>query len=140
LLYSKIEDVVEPFDSRLFTGGRPTFATFTTDNKLAWFTGPNLQATIDTADIEIDSNTRTFVNEARVITDAPRDQFTLADGVSAYHGDTITFSSANSANRAGVVPFRSDGRLHKFRLTINEGAVWSIASAVNAHGLGSGEQ
>jgi hypothetical protein len=140
LLYSKIEDVVEPFDSRLFTGGRPTFATFTTDNKLAWFTGPNLQATIDSADIEIDGTTRTFVNEARVITDAPRDQFTLADGVSAYHGDTITWSSANSANRAGVVPFRSDGRLHKFRLTINEGAVWSIASAVNAHGLGSGEQ
>lgn len=140
LLYSKIDDVVEPFDSRLFTGGRPTFATFTTDNKLAWFTGPNLQATIDTADVEIDGTTRTFVNEARVITDTPRASFTLQDGVSGYHGDTITWSSANSANRAGVVPFRSDGRLHKFRLVIAEGAVWSIASAVNAHGIGSGEQ
>jgi hypothetical protein len=140
LLYSKIDDVVEPFDSRLFAGGRPTFATFTSDNKLAWFTGPNLQATIDTAGVEIDSNSRTFVNKARVITDAPRDQFTLADGVSGYHGDSITWSTPRAANRAGVVPFRSDGRLHTFSLVINEGAVWSIASGVNPNGIPSGEQ
>lgn len=140
LLYATIGDADEPFDSRLFSGGRPTFATFTTDNKLAWFTGPNLQATIDTADMEIDGNLRTFVNGARVITDAPISSFTLQDGVSAYHGDTITWSSANTANRAGLVPFRSDGRLHKQRAIIAEAAVWSIVSAVNVHGTASGEQ
>jgi len=140
LLYSKIDDVVEPFDSRLFSGGRPTFATFTSDNKLAYFTGPNLQATIDTAEVEIDTTSRTFVNEARVITDAPLSGFTLQDGTYGYHGDSVTWSTANSANRAGLVGFRSDGRLHKFRLTITEGTVWSIVSAVNAHGIVSGEQ
>jgi hypothetical protein len=139
-LYSKIEDVSDPFDSRLFSGGRPTFATFTTDNKLAYFSGPDLQATIDTAEVEIDGNARTFVNGARVITDAPIANFTLSDGTMGYHGDTVTWSSANTANRAGLVPFRADGRLHKFRLIIAEGAVWSIASAINAHGTVSGEQ
>ena len=139
-LYSKIEDVSDPFDSRLFSGGRPTFATFTTDNKLAYFSGPDLQATIDTAEVEIDGNARTFVNGARVITDAPIASFTLADGTMGYHGDSVTWSSANTANRAGLVPFRADGRLHKFRLIIAEAAVWSIASAINAHGTVSGEQ
>jgi hypothetical protein len=86
-LYSKIEDVSDPFDSRLFSGGRPTFATFTTDNKLAYFSGPDLQATIDTAEVEIDGNARTFVNGARVITDAPIASFTLSDGTMGYHGD-----------------------------------------------------
>lgn len=138
VLYATIDDVSEPFDSRLFSGGRPTFATFTSDNKLAYFTGPNLEATIDTADVEMDGMARAFVNGARVITDATT--FTLQDGVSAYHGDAITFSTANTANRAGLVPFRSDGRLHKFRLNIPEATVWSIASAVNANAQMSGEQ
>ena len=137
-LYASIDAVSEPFDSRLFSGGRPTFATFTTDNKLAYFTGPNLEATIDTAEVEIDGMARAFVNGARVITDAT--DFTLADGVQGYHGDTITWSTANTKNRAGLVPFRSDGRLHKFRLIIAEGDSWTIASAVNANAQPSGEQ
>ncbi|RVI91823.1 hypothetical protein [Sinorhizobium meliloti] len=138
LLYSTIDAVDEPYDSRVFTGGRPTFATFTADNKLAYFTGSNLAATIDTAEVEMDGLARAFVNGARVITDATG--FTLQDGVQGYHGDTVTWSTANSANRAGIVPFRSDGRLHKFRLNIPEAAVWSIASAVNVNAQPSGEQ
>jgi hypothetical protein len=138
LLYASIEDVAEPFDSRLFSGGRPTFATFTSDNKLAYFTGPNLQATLDTADVEMDGMSRSFVNGARVTTDATT--FTLQDGVAATHGGAVTFSTANTANRAGLVPFRSDGRLHRFRLTIPEATVWSIASSVNATAQLSGEQ
>lgn len=136
--YAAIEDADNPFDSRLFSGGRPTFATFTTDNKLAYFSGPNLQATLDTAEVEIDGMTRAFVNGARVITDAT--DFTLQDGVQGFHGDTITWSTANTANRAGLVPFRSDGRLHKFRLTIAQAAVWSIVSAANVNATQSGEQ
>lgn len=136
--YASIDEVTEPFDSRVFSGGRPTFATFTSDNKLAYFTGPNLAATLETAEIEMDGMTRAFVNSARVITDATT--FTLQDGVQGYHGDTITWSTANAPNRAGLVPFRSDGRLHKFRLNIPEAAAWSIVSAVNANAQPSGEQ
>ncbi|WP_104662850.1 hypothetical protein [Ensifer adhaerens] len=139
LLYANIDAAIEPFDSRLFSGGRPTFATFTTDNKLAYFTGPNLQATIDTAENEIDGMRRSFVNGARVVTDAT--SFTLSDGVSAFHGGAMTFSTANSPHpRTGLVPFRSDGRLHKQRLVVPAGAVWSIVSSVNVNAQPSGEQ
>lgn len=137
--YSTIDAAVEPFDSRLFSGGRPTFATFTTANKLAYFTGPNLEATLDTAEVEIDGMTRSFVSGARVTTDATG--FTLQDGVQAYHGGGLTWSTARSPNaRTGLVPFRSDGRLHKFRMIIPEGSVWTIASSVNVNAQQSGEQ
>lgn len=139
LLYATIDAVDEPYDSRVFTGGRPTFATFTTDNKLAYFTGTNLAATIDTAEVEIDGMTRAFVNGARVITDATG--FTLQDGVQDFHGQAITWSTANGAHsRTGLVPFRSDGRLHKFRLNIPAGTTWTIASAVNVNAQPSGGQ
>jgi hypothetical protein len=138
--YSSLEAVPSSLDSRIFAGGRPTFASFTGDNKLAYFSGPDLKATIDTAEVEMDGNARTYVNEVRVVTDATIGSFTVADGVMGYHGDGITWTIPRSSNRAGIVPFRSDGRLHRFRLVINEGAVWTIASAINANGIPSGEQ
>lgn len=137
--YSNIDAVDEPYDSRLFSGGRPTFATFTTGNKLAYFTGSNLEATIDTAEVELDDMVRSFVSSARVITDAT--SFTLQDGVQDFHGQTLTWSTANSAHsRTGLVPFRSDGRLHKFRLSIPEASVWSVVSSVNVNAQQSGGQ
>lgn len=138
LLYPNIAAVDVPFDSRIFLGGRPTMATFTTGNKLAFFSGANLEATIDTADVVLDPTQRTFVSGARVVTDAPT--FTVSDGVSDYHGGAITFSSANAPNRAGLVPFRSDGRLHKLRLSIPEGTSWSIVSSIDVNAVASGGQ
>lgn len=138
-LYANIDAVSEPFDSRLFSGGRPTFATFTTDNKLAYFTGPNLAATLDTASVEVDGLARSFINSARIVTDAPT--FTLQDGVQAFHGGTQTFSTASSPNsRTGLVPMRSDGRLHTLRLLIPAATVWSIVSSANVNAQASGVQ
>lgn len=137
-LYASIDAVTEPFDSRLFSGGRPTFATFNSDNKLAYFTGPNLAATIDTARVELDATRRTFVSGARVETDAAT--HTVSDGTSAFHGDTETFSAAASpSTRTGLVPMRSDGRLHKFRVVIPAAEDWSIASSVEVMASPSGE-
>jgi hypothetical protein len=129
-LYSSINAVDEPFDSRLFMGGRPTMAAFTSTNKLGYFTGPNMASTIETGDQAYDENSRTFISEARIITDT--DDCTLADGVSAYHGGPVTWSSSVSPHpRSKACNFRSDGRLHRLRLEHNAGAVWSIASGVS---------
>lgn len=128
-LYPDIDAVDVPFDSRIFLGGRPTMATFTTDNKLAFFSGLPLAATIDTADVEINQTYRTFLSGVRVVTDAPT--YTVKDGTSDYHGGTVTFSSASSPNRAGLCPLRADGRLHKIRLEIAAATIWSVVSAAN---------
>lgn len=137
-LYGSIDEVTEPFDSRLFSGGRPTFATFTSENKLAYFSGESLEATIDTADVLVDGMARSFVNGARVDTDAT--DFTMSDGVRAYQGAAIEWSATSSINRAGLVPLRSDGSTHKFRMVIPAGAGWSVVTSISPNAQLSGQQ
>ncbi|WP_019567361.1 hypothetical protein [Agrobacterium sp. 10MFCol1.1] len=137
-LYSSIDAVTEPFDSRLFLGGRPTMATFTSDNKLAFFSGENLGATLETAIVETDPVIRTFCRSARVITDALG--FSVTDAVYGYHGDTGTASAPQTVNRAGLLSFRQDGRLHKFSCAIPSGTDWSIISDIEATFEEAGEQ
>ena len=128
-LYATIDDVDEPFDSRLFTGGRPTFAAFTTDQKLAYFTGPNKAATLETADIELVPGSRAFVNGGRVQTDCTG--FTMEIGAADFHGDSFTYKSAVSpSTRSGHLPFRASGRLHKFRMNIPAGEEWSHVTGI----------
>lgn len=137
-LYATIDDIDVPFDSRLFLGGRPTMATFTSANKLAFFTGANLAATIETAAIQPAGMTRSFLNGLRVMTDATG--VSVTDTVYDYHGATGTESASSTVNRAGLFPMRSDGRLHKITVTIPAGTDWSIASGVDANFQASGEQ
>lgn len=129
-LYATIDDVTESFDSRLFSGGRPTFATFTTDNKLAYFTGQNLEAVFETNQIEPDATHRTFCKGSRLQTDAT--MFTVEHGTAAYHGQPITYSAASTQNRVGYCPHRGDGRLHQFRITIPSAAEWTVATSFEA--------
>ncbi|MCZ7480556.1 hypothetical protein [Rhizobium rhizogenes] len=137
-LYSSIEEVTEPFDSRVFLGGRPTMATFTVDNKLAFFSGENLPTMLETARIEPDSLIRTFCHSARVITDASG--YSVTDTVYAYHDAAGATSPPQTANRAGLLNYRQDGRLHKFSCTIPAGADWSIISDIDANFEEGGEQ
>lgn len=135
-LYATIDQVNVPFDSRIFLGGRPTMATFKTDNTLAFFSGPNLAATLETGQVQPYQNTRALCNQARVITDASG--YSVTDTVYAYHGATGTESSASTVNRAGLCPLRSDGLLHQFTLSINAGAVWTAATSIDASFVESG--
>jgi hypothetical protein len=129
-LYATIDDVSEPFDSRLFSGGRPVFAAFTTGNKLAYFTGANKAATAETALVEISAGTRTFVNAARVEVDSQ--EHTVEVGGADYHGDTVTYRAAASPSvRSGLVPLRCDARLHRFRVNMAAGAIWTTLSSIS---------
>ena len=130
-LYATIDDVTEPFDSRLFSGGRPTFAAFTTGNILAYFTGANKAATLETAAVEPVPGMRAFINGGRVHTDATG--YTVQVGTADFHGDTFTYKNAVSpSTRSGHLPLRASGRLFRFRTVIPAGAEWSVATAIEA--------
>jgi hypothetical protein len=138
-LYANIDAVDVPFDSRLFAGGRPTFAAFTTDNKLAYFTGANKAATLETADIELVPGYRAWVNGGRVQTDCTG--FTVEIAKADFHGGTFTYKSAVSpSTRSGHLPFRASGRLHRFRMNVTAGEDWTHVSGINAMYVSEGMQ
>ena len=136
--FADIADAIAPFDSRFTVGGRPTLATFNSDNKLCYFAGANLTATLTTNFVELIPGSRSFVGGVRVTTDAP--SLTITDTMLDYHGGTETVSSSSSINRAGLVPMRCDARLHKFTLNIPEETVWSIISDIDVPAIPSGQQ
>lgn len=135
-IYNSISEAAAPFDDRSFLGGRPTMATFTTDNKLAFFSGENLQATFETGQIQPYEASRSLCNAARITTDATG--VTVTDTTYAYHGAQQAVSAASSVNRAGISPLRGDGLLHKFTATVPASAVWSVMSDIDANFVETG--
>jgi hypothetical protein len=123
LYYASIDAVAEPFDSRLFTGGTPTMAVFDTSNRLCYLTGSARDATLDTPDIELNPGMRSFLQQARVYTDAAT--FTVRPITSDYHGGARTVGSAVTPYTAtATVNFRTPARIHGFRMEIPAGTDW----------------
>ena len=137
-LYATIDDVTPAFDSRLFRGGRPSFAGFNSDNKLGYFTGANLEATVETAVVQQAQGRRAFVNGFRVMTDAPTLTGAVARG--DFYGDPLVWNAAASRNATGLIPARADGRQHRFRITIPAGTNWSILHGVEPQVQASGKR
>jgi hypothetical protein len=126
LLYGSMDEIAEPFDSRLFSGGLPAFAAFTTDYILGFFTGGTPKAaTFDTWEMPLAPGRRAFLQEARVVTDATTHTLKVAPA-DRFSGTEPTFGSAVSPNSTtGICHFRSDGYMHKFRAEIAAGEDWS---------------
>lgn len=138
-LYANIDAATESYDSRLFSGGRPTFGAFTIDNKLAYFTGTARQANLTTAQIEPAPGLRAFVNGGRVITDATG--YIVFAATADFHGDDLSFDSAVSpSTRSGQLPLRRSGRLFQFTLIILSGTDWTHASGIRIDAVPEGRQ
>lgn len=119
-----IDSIDVPIDSRLFAGGAPIFAGFTTDNVLAIFDGAPRTATLATAETELAAPMRSFVNGARVYGDTAL--FGVRVAKRDYLGGTKTYTMpARPSSVTGLVPLRASARVHQFIVDIDEGAAWS---------------
>lgn len=141
-LYATIDDANEPFDSRLFAGGRPTLAGFDATNKLGWFTGPNEAVTLETADVHLvkgkdGKGQRSFLKSAVLIGDCT--DFTLSVGTSDVPGGVVTWHGPFSPDIANIVYFKDSrlpqssgvsGLYHRLRLEIPLGASWKCVTAL----------
>jgi hypothetical protein len=135
---TSIDTLTPGLDSRVWKGGRPTFAGFTTDYKLAYFSGENREAQLETAEVELAAPNKAFVQGVRTYTDA--DDYTVEVAGSDFHGGTVEYGAATSPHsRTGVAPARNEARLHKFRVTITAGDVWGHALGVNPEYVPSGD-
>ncbi len=122
-------DVLTPHpDSAQWKGGSPRFGAFDTANKLAYFDGANLAATLETGESEIFAGRYAKVTKVRPLIDGGT--ITAAVGSRDRLVDAPVFDPANAMDAIGEVGALNEGRYHRFRCKIAAGGEWSHAQGV----------
>lgn len=153
-------------DSSEFSGGRPALAGFSADWRVGYFTGENLEATVETSTMGFAWPKRSFVRECVLLgdvsingagsydgIDTPVDDlsgsgddyyspaFYLALGTQDYHQGEVTWGSESSPNYyTAKIPFRSSARLHKVKARILAGTAWTHALGVEVDAIVEGDR
>jgi hypothetical protein len=98
-----------------------------TSHKLAFFSGSNLEATLDTAERALDGR-RSRVRGFRPLTDAA----TCYGAIGARENlqGAVAYSDEQAVNGKGLCPANVSTRLARGRLRIPAGTTWSFASGV----------
>jgi len=116
-----IDALSASLDDRIWKGGKFLFGGVR-DDRIIVFTGDRKVATLTTNDLEFGYNT--LVNLVRPSIDNGSADVQIASRREL--NDTITFSTAVSADAEGRVGLRSHGRYHRISITPT-GANWSLA-------------
>lgn len=161
-----IDSVSLSVDSAEFSGGRPALAGFSADWRVGYFTGPNLEAQVQTGTLGLNSPQRSFVRGVQVVgdvgvagpgsfdnTELPIDEiegsvddyyeptFYVKFGTADFHSQELTWGSESSPNfYTGIVPFRSSGRLHRANLRVLSSTTWSHLTALDIDVIGEGNR
>lgn len=113
------------------------FAGVDTNHKAGFFTGANLEATLETPEQGVDTR-RIFVRGFRPVTDAPGCFGSLTYRETAQA--TATTSTEQVVDSIGTVPQRVDTRYARGRLRIPAGTSWTYAAGVEPDVAQMGER
>lgn len=115
-------------DSRLFAGGTPLLAAFDSAHKLAFFTGTNQAATVETGEFHLIPGRRAYVRGVNLFADAANATVQVSSREAL--NDTPTWTGTSSLNSSGIAPVRSSGRYHRFRASVAAGEDWTDFAGV----------
>jgi len=125
-------------DSRVYAGGKLLLAAFDADHRLGHFTGPNLPATIETAEAALGRGERAFLSAVRPMIDTS--DLTVRVAGRERVMDAVSFSSPSAVNAAGYCSVRSSARLHRARIAIDAGASWDHAQGIEVDAVPDGSR
>lgn len=128
-LYSTVEDVPSSLDAKAWAGGAPVFGAFDSSHYLATFTGPALQATIETQELELVEGRRSVVSGVRPLIDASDATVIVRSKDAPFAALTDTAATAVESN--GVATVLSAGLYHRIQAVIPSGSDWSKANGVD---------
>ena len=105
----------------------PKIAIADSDNKLGFFSGDTLAATLETSEIT-DIGFRTFVNGMIPLTDASSVSVSIAmrDNLN----DTATYGEASDLDPDGYCAVLDEGRYLRAKLSIPAGTVWTYTTGI----------
>lgn len=117
-------------DSREFTGGRLVMSAFNSSNRLCYFNGPALAATVETQKAQIFDGKQAMVNKVRPIVDGGSP--VVAVSVRETPTGTETYGADTSIEaRTGEAPVRARGRYMNARIKTTAGSTWSHISGID---------
>lgn len=131
---TNLDALLVTLDSPAWKGGSPEFGAFDSSNQLGFFTGDNMDAMIETAEVQLTKGRRTLVNAVRPIIDGGTTSIQV--GKRQRQADAFSYMTASSVNNNGRANMRSNGRYHRFRANIS--GDWTHAQGVEPEGSAAG--
>lgn len=116
------------FDSRVYSGGRPTVAAIDGSGYLAFFDGQYLEATLETAEIQPYGNKRARAKAAYLFGGASN--AVVSVGHRETFQETVIYDGEISREINTKYAIDSGGRLLRYKLRIPAGATWSDVSGI----------
>jgi hypothetical protein len=132
--WASIDAIDVPFDSRLFSGGKPTIGAFSLAHKLGYFSGVSRVASLRTPKIQLSPGYRSLLNEVSIAGDIDPEDITIKIGTSDRRGDTTTWSADYTAETDGSGLFHplDDGRFHEVQIDIPAGTTsWKSIAGID---------
>lgn len=111
---SALDSLPASLDSRVWTGGLPSLAAFTTAHKVGTFTGSTLAAIVETGEVQHYPGFRSHVTEVRPLVTGG--DSTISVGERNLQSEMQMFSLPISQNASGACPARSNARYHRYRM------------------------
>lgn len=118
-----IDALPAPLGSRFWQGGVLTFGAFNSAHKLAYFSGQNMAASVETSESELFDGQRSFVTNSRPLVDGGTPSISI--GVRERLVDMVTYKPASSMNRLGTCPQRCSGRYVRAVIDTSLGDTWT---------------
>ena len=127
-IYTSLSAVPYPFGSDIWKGGAPGLAGFDENNKLVFFGGYPMAATLMTGQIELVPGLRGFVRGFRLIGDAQN--ATGAIGGTERPQIAISFNGPQAVTAQGRVPARISTRYAQVRVDVPAGEIWTNLAGI----------
>lgn len=127
-LYSTLTAVPYPFGADIWKGGAPGLAAFDSANKLCFFTGTPMAASVQTSPFEAIPGRRAYFRGCRLIGNAAT--ATGKFGVSENTETPIGFAGAQPLSN-GRIQARSSGRYAQVQVDVPVGASWTDLQGID---------
>jgi hypothetical protein len=124
-------------DSAAFAGGEAALAALGPENKLNFFEGAVLEATLTTADMLAARPNQSFVRGIRVDTDASQVYASFA--VRQALSESLIWRQETLPNRRRFNPARARGRYHRAKIRIPSATTWTYLSGLEVNPVVMGE-
>ncbi len=126
-------------DSRSWTGGRLSLSGFKSNHTMANFSGPSLEATLDTSEAALFDKARGFVSRLWPMVDTNMATMQVGFRDNLYLSPTWTNPQPLNTTTASC-SVRANGFYHRARMVIPAGADWNFAQGVQMDATPAGRR